>query len=149
MNPLSLVDSVPGDLAPSSEADVRNLFRTAPTRSGASPTGSVSVVFDATVSRAATRSSNVEDGHRASSTVPAVVYGNRWCGRTQMISRGLDRAGIDFQYVDLDLHPEVERRLRLTLGRGRRTPLVYVDGDWHMAPSMRELQHALARHGAW
>jgi mycoredoxin len=86
--------------------------------------------------------------HRTS-TVPVVVYGNRWCGLTQMISRGLARAGVDYQYVDLDLHPEVERRLRLTVGPGLHTPLVYVDGDWYMAPSMRELQHALARHGAW
>ena len=82
-------------------------------------------------------------------TVPVVIYGNRWCGLTQMISRGLDRAGYDYQYVDLDRHPEIERRLRRTLGARLRTPLVYVDGEWHMAPSLRELQSALARHGAW
>jgi mycoredoxin len=86
---------------------------------------------------------------RRTATVPVVVYGNRWCGLTQMVSRGLDRSGVDYQYVDLDLHPEIERRLRLNLGRGLRTPLVYVGGDWYMAPSMRELQHALARHGLW
>lgn len=86
---------------------------------------------------------------RPSRTVPVVVYGNRWCGLTQMITRGLHRAGIDFEYVDLDLHPEVERRMRLTLGHRLRTPLVYVDGDWYMAPTLGELQGALSRHGAW
>jgi mycoredoxin len=86
--------------------------------------------------------------HRRSA-VPVVVYGNRWCGLTQMVSRALARAGVEFQYVDLDVHPEIERRLRMSLGPRLRTPLVYVDGDWHMAPSIRELEGALARHGAW
>lgn len=80
-------------------------------------------------------------------TVPVVVYGNRWCGLTQMIGRSLDRAGVEFEYVDLDRHPELERRMRLTLGSRLRTPLVYVGGDWYMAPSVRELRDALARHG--
>jgi len=83
------------------------------------------------------------------STVPVAVYGHRWCGLTQMIARALGRAGVDFQYVDLDLHPEIEHRLRLTLGHRLRTPLVYVGGDWYMAPSLTELQNALTRHGGW
>lgn len=86
--------------------------------------------------------------HRAAGSVPIVIYGNRWCGLTQMLRRGLDRAGVDYDYVDLDLHPQVEARMRRTLGPRIRTPLVYVGGDWHMAPSLRELQGALARHGA-
>lgn len=86
---------------------------------------------------------------REASTIPVVVYGNRWCGVTRLVSRALGRAGVEFQYVDLDLHPDVERRLRLSLGGQLRTPLVYVDGEWLMAPSIGELQHTLARHGAW
>ena len=77
------------------------------------------------------------------------MYSTSWCGYCRRLQRQLDEAGIDYEYVDLDLHPEIERRLRLTLGPRLHTPLVYVDGDWYMAPSMRELQHALARHGAW
>ena len=50
------------------------------------------------------------------STVPVAVYGHRWCGLTQMIARALGRAGVDFQYVDLDLHPEIEHRA----GQGSR-----------------------------
>lgn len=86
---------------------------------------------------------------RRTTTVPIVVYGNRWCGLTQMISRELDRAGVDFQYVDLDRHPEIDRQLRRRLGPRLPTPLVFVNGDWYAAPSMRELQQALARHGVW
>ncbi len=85
---------------------------------------------------------------RARPAVPVVIYGNRWCGLTQMLRRGLDRAGVDYQYVDLDLHPEVEQTLR-GLARGRlRTPVVYVDGEWMIAPGPREVQYTLARHGA-
>ncbi len=81
-------------------------------------------------------------------TVPVAIYGNSWCGITQLIRRGLDRAGIDYRYVDLDLYPDAERKLR-ALARGRlHTPVVYVDGEWMMAPSLREVQYALARHGA-
>ena len=54
---------------------------------------------------------------------PVVVYGNRWCGITQMIRRRLDRTGVPYEYVDLDANPDVQRRLRWMLGRGfRRRP---------------------------
>ncbi|MEW6470962.1 MAG: glutaredoxin family protein [Actinomycetota bacterium] len=80
---------------------------------------------------------------RALGGVPVVVYGNRWCGITQMIRRTLDRAGIAYDYVDLDTHPDVERRLRWTVGRGFRQPLVYIGGRWLEQPSPAELQRAL------
>jgi mycoredoxin len=83
-------------------------------------------------------------------SVPVAIYGNSWCGMTQMVRRGLDRAGVDYQYVDLDLHPDVDRKLRRLGGPGLRTPVVYVDGEWLTAPSLREVQSALMRHGgAW
>ncbi len=80
--------------------------------------------------------------------VPVAIYGNRWCGITQMIRRGLDRAGVDYQYVDLDLHPEVDRKLRMLARGALRTPVVYIDGEWLMAPSLAEVRYVLARHGA-
>lgn len=81
-------------------------------------------------------------------TVPVAIYGNRWCGLTQMIRRALDRAGIEYQYVDLDRHPEVERKLRAAT-RGRlRTPVVYVGGEWLLEPSLDAVWATLLRHGA-
>lgn len=74
---------------------------------------------------------------------PVVVYGNRWCGVTQMICRTLDRSGVAYDYVDLDANPDLERRLRWMLGRGFRQPLVYVAGRWFEQPTPRELQRAL------
>jgi mycoredoxin len=86
---------------------------------------------------------------RRSLTVPVVIYGNRWCGITQLIRRALDRAGIDYDYVDLDEHPAVHARLE-ELTRGRlRTPVVHVDGEWLMEPSLRQVEIVLARHGVW
>lgn len=74
-----------------------------------------------------------------------VIYGNRWCGLTQLTARTLDRAGIDYHYVDLDEHPYVERRLRTLAGGRLRTPVVYVDGQWLIAPSTAQLRSALMR----
>ncbi|MGY1722603.1 glutaredoxin family protein [Blastococcus sp. SYSU DS0533] len=80
-------------------------------------------------------------------TAPVTVYGNRWCGITQMTRRLLDRAGVPYQYVDLDLHPEAERRLRWMTGGVLRNPVVNVGGQWIEQPTARELQWALTRHG--
>lgn len=85
----------------------------------------------------------------SATTVPIAIYGNRWCGITQRIRRTLDRAGIAYQYVDLDLYPDAERKLRTVAGPSLSTPVVYVDGDWLMAPTMRQLEYTLEHHGVW
>ncbi len=85
----------------------------------------------------------------AAPTVPIAVYGNRWCGISQMIRRALERAGIEYAYVDLDLHPDAERKLQYLAGGDLHTPVVYIDGEWLMEPSLRQVQHTLARHGVW
>jgi len=84
----------------------------------------------------------------AARTLPIAVYGNRWCGLTQMIGRALSRAGLDYEYVDLDEHPSVEQRLQMLTGGRLRTPVVYVDGQWLVAPSIGQLRTALMRAGA-
>jgi len=80
--------------------------------------------------------------------VPVAIYGNRWCGVTQLVRRALDRAGIDYEYVDLDLFPDAERKLRMLAGGRLRTPVVYVGGEWFMAPTLDVVRDALIRHGA-
>lgn len=76
-----------------------------------------------------------------------VIYGNRWCGLTQMAARALSRSGVPYDYVDLDEHPEVARKLRMMAGPGYRTPIVYVDGQWLVAPTPAQLR-AVALSGA-
>ena len=80
--------------------------------------------------------------------VPVAIYGNRWCGLTQQIRRALDRARLDYDYVDLDAHPEVADRLRVLAGDRLRTPVVHVDGEWMMEPTLGQVRAALLRHGA-
>lgn len=80
-------------------------------------------------------------------TVPVAIYGNRWCGITQLIRRALDRAGIGYDYVDLDEYPSVHARLEALTGGLLRTPVVHIDGEWLMEPSLRQVQTVLASHG--
>lgn len=84
---------------------------------------------------------------RGATTGPVVVYGRRWCGITQLVRRYLDRAGVPYEFVDLDVHPQVEQRLRWAAGGALRNPVVYVGGQWLVQPSIREVQWALARSG--
>jgi mycoredoxin len=80
--------------------------------------------------------------------IPVAVYGNRWCGESQMARRALQRAAIPYAYVDLDDHPEARQKLQWLAGGLLHTPVIYVDGEWLMEPSMGELRSALMRHGA-
>jgi mycoredoxin len=79
--------------------------------------------------------------------VPIAIYGNRWCGLTQMLRRALDRAGIAYDYVDLDEHPSVHARLDALAGGRLRTPVVHIDGEWRMEPSLGEVRALLAGRG--
>lgn len=79
--------------------------------------------------------------------IPIAIYGNAWCGETQLIRRALNRAGIEYAYVDLDLHPDVHRRLQALAGGRLRTPVVHIDGEWLMEPTLREVDAVLASRG--
>jgi mycoredoxin len=79
--------------------------------------------------------------------VPVVVYGRRWCALSQMVRRHLDRLGVDYEHVDLDLHPEAESRLAWLTGGRVHSPVVYAGGEVLVQPSIGELQSALSRSG--
>jgi mycoredoxin len=76
---------------------------------------------------------------------PVVVYGRRWCAISQMVRRYLDRSGIPYEYVDLDLHPEAEARLTWMTGGRVHSPIVSVGGQLLVQPSIAELQWILSR----
>ena len=80
-------------------------------------------------------------------TVPLTVYGRRWCGISQMIRRYLDRAGIPYEYVDLDQDPGAEAQLQWITGGRPRTPMVRLGDEWLVQPSVQQLARALARRG--
>jgi mycoredoxin len=81
--------------------------------------------------------------------VPVIVYGTRWCAATQMVRRQLERAGVPYEYVDLELHPDAAARLRWLTGGYASHPTVYVGGEVLVEPTMSELDSALARSGLW
>jgi mycoredoxin len=80
-------------------------------------------------------------------TPPLTVFGRRWCGISQMIRRYLDRAGIPYEYVDLDQDPRAEAQLQWITGGRPRTPMVRLGDEWLVQPSVQQLSHALARRG--
>jgi mycoredoxin len=85
--------------------------------------------------------------YAAAPSTPVVVYGRRWCGISQMVRRHLDRLGVPYEYVDLDLHPETESRLAWMTGGRVHSPVVYVGGEVLVQPSLSELRWALSRSG--
>jgi mycoredoxin len=79
--------------------------------------------------------------------IPTVVYGTSWCAATQIVRRSLERLGVPYDYVDLDLHPEASRQLRWLTGGEVRHPTVYIGGELLVEPTLGELQWALSRGG--
>ena len=80
-------------------------------------------------------------------TEPVVVYGTRWCGMTQVIRRYLDRSGIPYQYIDLDLNPGAKAQLKWLTGGYASHPTVDVGGQVLIEPDINELRWVLARNG--
>ena len=56
------------------------------------------------------------DRQMAPPGIPVIVYGTRWCAATQLVRRYLDRLGVPYEYVDLDVHPEAAVQLRWWTG---------------------------------
>jgi len=88
---------------------------------------------------------NIRIGPSPAGTV--VVYGTRWCGMTQMVRRFLDRAGIPYQYIDLDYNPGAKNELRWLTGGYTSHPTVYIDGQVLIEPSIDELKWAMTEAG--
>ena len=79
------------------------------------------------------------------------VYGADWCGDTRATKRQLDKAGIDYQFVDVDEDAAAEQKvIEFSKGR-RRIPLVEIateKGTRSLAvPSESELKSALTDGG--
>jgi mycoredoxin len=83
----------------------------------------------------------------APAQAPVVVYGTRWCAASQMVRRYLDRLGIAYRYVDLELDPGAARQVAWLTGGDVSHPTVSVGGQVLIEPSLRELEWMLARAG--
>lgn len=57
------------------------------------------------------------------------VYGADWCGDTLRTLRDLDRAGVGYDYIDIEEDAEAEKKV-IEFNRGkRRIPLVEIASD--------------------
>ncbi len=57
------------------------------------------------------------------------VYGADWCGDTVRTLRDLDRAGVGYDYVDIEVDEDGEKKV-IEFNRGkRRIPLVEIASD--------------------
>ena len=57
------------------------------------------------------------------------VYGADWCGDTRRTLRDLDRAGVGYDYVDIEEDKDGEKKV-IEFNRGkRRIPLVEIASD--------------------
>jgi glutaredoxin len=78
------------------------------------------------------------------------VYGADWCGDTVRTLRQLDRAGVPYDYVDIDSDEGGEQKV-IDFNRGaRRIPLVEIASDSGeptrlSVPSASELDRALGK----
>jgi glutaredoxin len=78
------------------------------------------------------------------------VYGADWCGDTLRTLRQLDRAGVYYDYIDIDSDEDGEQKV-IDFNRGRRSiPLVEIASDSGeptrlSVPSASELDRALGK----
>ncbi len=57
------------------------------------------------------------------------VYGADWCGDTRRTLRDLDRAGVEYDYIDIEEDSDGEKKV-IEFNRGkRRIPLVEIASD--------------------
>ena len=84
---------------------------------------------------------------QAPALAPVGVYGTRWCAASQMVRRHLDRLGVPYSWVDLDLDPTAARQVAWLTGGDISHPTVSVGGEVLVEPSLGELDGALARAG--
>jgi mycoredoxin len=78
------------------------------------------------------------------------VYGADWCGDTRRTMRDLERAGVGYDYVDIENDEDAEKKV-IEFNRGkRRIPLVEIASDDGepvrlSVPNGSELEEALRK----
>ncbi len=71
---------------------------------------------------------------------PLQVYGTRWCGDCWRSKRLLDRAGVPYEWIDIDQNRDAARYVMKVNGGLRRVPTVVLpDGSVLVEPSDVEL----------
>ena len=80
-------------------------------------------------------------------TVPVVVYGPWWNVTGHRIRCALDRAGIAHRCVDVEADADAKRTLQSIVPDTLEFPIVYIEGEWLIAPTLETVHASLRRHG--
>ena len=77
----------------------------------------------------------------ASDLTPAriTMYGAAWCGDCRRSKAVLDRRGVDYEYVDLELEYDGAARAKAISGRTNIPVVVFPDGTHFTEPTDAEL----------
>jgi glutaredoxin-like protein len=67
------------------------------------------------------------------------MYGAAWCGDCRRSKRLLDARGVDYEYVDLEVHVEAAEIAKSISGRTNIPVVVFPDGTHVTEPSDDEL----------
>ena len=76
---------------------------------------------------------------------PVTMYSTAWCGYCHRLRAQLDREGVEYEYVDIEKHPEAAS-IVAHHNRGSHTvpTLVYSDGSSQTNPPLRDVKAKLA-----
>ena len=73
------------------------------------------------------------------------MYSTTWCGYCRRLATGLDRAGIPYSQVNIELDDEAAERVMKINGGSRTVPTVVLpDGTALTNPSLAEVSARLA-----
>ena len=77
------------------------------------------------------------------------IYTTPWCGDCRMTKAVLDRAGVDYEEIDIDHHPEAVATVLAINGGYTTVPtIVLPDGRVLVEPSRHQLLEALGLEAA-
>ena len=77
-----------------------------------------------------------------------LIYGTRWCGDCIRAKMFVERAGLEYEYIDIDTSPElvalvIDYNVKLGIGPKRRIPIVLIGDQAYSEPTNDELAAAL------
>jgi mycoredoxin len=78
-------------------------------------------------------------------TPTVIMYSTQWCGYCHRLKRQLDREGISYEVVDIELVPDAASVVEQVNGGNQTVPtLVYSDGSAQTNPSVADVKAKLA-----
>jgi glutaredoxin len=75
------------------------------------------------------------------------VYGADWCGDTQRTRRHLDRLGVAYQYINVELDKQASEWVKQQNDGKERKPTVKIGKQVLAEPSDQALEQALRQEG--